>query len=67
MVGTCPASKTTAFERSRAPAVALERAADANALGMIEAKTGIDSVGALKAIGETSGRQRFRSEPATQI
>jgi hypothetical protein len=67
MVGTCPASKTTAFERSRAPAVALETAADANSVSMMEAKTGIDSVGALKAVGETSGRQRFRIEPATPI
>jgi hypothetical protein len=54
------------FERSRALAVALETAADANSVSMIEAKTGIDSVGALKAVGETSGRQRFRIEPATQ-
>jgi hypothetical protein len=34
---------------------------------MIETKTGMDSVDALKAIGETCGRQRFRIEPATQI
>jgi hypothetical protein len=34
---------------------------------MIEAKTGMDSVGALKAVDETWGRQRFRIEPATQM
>ena len=33
----------------------------------LDPKTGMDSVDALKAVGETQGRQRFWTEPAPQI
>ncbi len=41
------------LREASALAVTLEKTADANALGMIAAKTGIDSIDALKAIDET--------------
>jgi hypothetical protein len=34
---------------------------------MIEPKTGMDSVNALKAVGESRGREFVWAEPATQI
>ena len=67
MTGTRPGLKTTAFERRAPCAVALEITADADALGMIEAKTGIDSIGAFKSVDEPRRRQRVWAEPAAQI
>ena len=67
MTGTRPALKTTAFERRVPWPLLSKEPLTHNALGMIAAKTGMDSVDALEAVGETCGRQRFRIEPATQI
>jgi hypothetical protein len=52
------------LREASALAVTLEKTADANPLGMIAAKTGIDSIDALKAVGETLGSEGVRTEPA---
>lgn len=48
-------------------AVAVEITADANAFGMIAAKTGMNSVVPFKLVNEPRGRQRLWAEPAAQI
>ena len=55
------------LRKARSLAVALEIAADANTLGMIETETGMNPIDALETVGETSGRQCARSEPTTEI
>src|ERR1700680_3545716 len=52
------------LREASALAVTLEKTADANALGMIAAKTGIDPIDALKAIDETLGSEGVGTEPA---
>src|SRR5579863_8564939 len=59
--------KDDGLREPRSRAVALEITADADAFGMIAAKTGMKSGGALKCIDESRGSQRIGAEPAAQI
>jgi hypothetical protein len=55
------------FREARSLAVAIEKTADANAFGMIAAKTGVDSVDSLKTGDEPRRRKFMRTEPTAQI
>ncbi len=55
-------SEDSGLREARSLTVALEKTADAHALGMIAAETRIDSVDLLKCVGEPRRRQRIWSE-----
>src|SRR5258705_451677 len=55
------------LREARSLAVALEKTADAHALGMIAAETGMNSVDPLKSVGEPRRRQCVWREQTTQI
>ena len=59
--------ENSGLREARSLAVALEKSADAQSLGMIEAEPGMDSVDSLKFVGEPRRRQFVWREPAAQI
>ena len=55
------------FREAHALAVALKKTADGDALGMIAAKPGVNSLDPLKTVDETRRRQSPGTEPTAQI